>query len=318
MTTLNPPFKAKDMKALFKKVVKGQYPDIPIHYTNDLSSMIAMCLRVNATARPTAESLLKSKEVYQKLRLYNTEIENDENMNPNTIQDQLLQTIRVPNEIKNIQLPKSKYLGSRSNKRSHSYDRKKLIAEPLAPTKDRNATVFSVESSRKIKSSKLTLLKKKIGQSSSMHSRMKENRPKLGDDMKSTNEENRNRLDSLPRNRVSMNDQAISRIVLPKIRDKGIHRIDHTGNLNNLSSINPHQLPKLGHTKNSYEMIPKEKYLKYKSLLKHKNLETDREYQQRESYMRMQSSSSSQNMSVQEMMLDKVYGTIERDNKNYL
>ncbi len=83
MTALNPPFKAKDMKALYKRVVKGQYPDIPYHYSDDLRAVIAMCLRVNVVARPGAAKILQTTEVKKKLFLLEDEFENSENIAPN-------------------------------------------------------------------------------------------------------------------------------------------------------------------------------------------------------------------------------------------
>ncbi len=47
MVALNPPFQARDMKGLFNKVIKGQYPKIPATYSSDLSSMIATLLKVS-------------------------------------------------------------------------------------------------------------------------------------------------------------------------------------------------------------------------------------------------------------------------------
>lgn len=122
MTTLNPPFKAKDMKSLYSKVVKGNYPEIPFHYSKDLGTIIAMCLRVSATARPSAEQLLKTREMKQKILFYEFETDNEENINPNKPQDQLLQTIKISDQMQNIRLPKAKYLETRSTKRSQSHD----------------------------------------------------------------------------------------------------------------------------------------------------------------------------------------------------
>ena len=34
--TLKPPFRAEDMAGLYKKVLKGQYPPMPPHYSSDL------------------------------------------------------------------------------------------------------------------------------------------------------------------------------------------------------------------------------------------------------------------------------------------
>jgi hypothetical protein len=182
----------------------------------------------------------------------------------------------------------------------------------------RQANALTRDSSRKINAEKLTLLKRKIGQSSSMHTRIKENRARLKDEIKSSVAETRSRLDSLPLDRKSMNDKSMSRIVLPKIRDSGAHKFENNPNFNNLSLIHERQLPNLSNIgKNLNEASTKERYIKYKSLLKRQKLETDR-HAHHENGIRIQSSSSSQNMSVQEMMLDKVYGTIDKDSKNYL
>jgi NIMA (never in mitosis gene a)-related kinase len=36
MCTLTPPFKSDDMEGLYKKVVRGIYPDIPTHFSMDM------------------------------------------------------------------------------------------------------------------------------------------------------------------------------------------------------------------------------------------------------------------------------------------
>lgn len=51
LTTLKPPFKAEDMEGLYKKVVKGQYPRIPTHFSNDLANMIKLLLQVHPNLR---------------------------------------------------------------------------------------------------------------------------------------------------------------------------------------------------------------------------------------------------------------------------
>jgi NIMA (never in mitosis gene a)-related kinase len=44
LTTLNPPFTAKDMQGLYNRVLKGVYPKIPSHFSSDLSAMIKALL----------------------------------------------------------------------------------------------------------------------------------------------------------------------------------------------------------------------------------------------------------------------------------
>ena len=55
MTTLSPPFTAKDMKGLFNKVIKGVYPKIPQTYSPELSNMIGSLLQVDPKKRPSAD-----------------------------------------------------------------------------------------------------------------------------------------------------------------------------------------------------------------------------------------------------------------------
>jgi NIMA (never in mitosis gene a)-related kinase len=158
MTTLNPPFKAKDMKTLYKKVIKGQYPDIPYHYSDELRTILSMCLRVSSTARPSADQLLKTKELRSKIRFYECDFGNDENMNSDNIPDKLLQTIRITAEMKNVKLPKSQYQQSRSTKRSHSFEPKKRRENSFCQL-NRKGKVFTVDTSRRVDTDKLTLLK---------------------------------------------------------------------------------------------------------------------------------------------------------------
>ena len=44
MAALRPPFKASDMKSLFNKVTKAQYPPLASRYSADLKAVIAMML----------------------------------------------------------------------------------------------------------------------------------------------------------------------------------------------------------------------------------------------------------------------------------
>ena len=55
MCALVPPFRADDMNGLFKKILKGQYPPIPSHYSMELRSVIKSLVQVNAASRPTCD-----------------------------------------------------------------------------------------------------------------------------------------------------------------------------------------------------------------------------------------------------------------------
>ena len=60
--TLYPPFRASDMNALYKKVVKGVYEEAPSQYSRDLKRLINSMLMVKPELRPTCEQILNCKE----------------------------------------------------------------------------------------------------------------------------------------------------------------------------------------------------------------------------------------------------------------
>ena len=55
MCALVPPFRADDMNGLFKRVLKGQYPAIPSHYSMDMRQLIKCLLQVSPAARPNCD-----------------------------------------------------------------------------------------------------------------------------------------------------------------------------------------------------------------------------------------------------------------------
>lgn len=59
MVALRPPFRAEDMEGLYRKVLRGQYPRIPAHFSNDLSEVIGVLLQVNPRHRPSIDQLLQ-------------------------------------------------------------------------------------------------------------------------------------------------------------------------------------------------------------------------------------------------------------------
>jgi len=58
VAALRPPFRAESMEGLYKKVVKGQYPKIPSHNSQDLSDIIGTLLQVRPADRPSAQEFL--------------------------------------------------------------------------------------------------------------------------------------------------------------------------------------------------------------------------------------------------------------------
>mmetsp|Transcript_93842 Transcript_93842/g.201490 ORF Transcript_93842/g.201490 Transcript_93842/m.201490 type:complete len:556 (-) Transcript_93842:275-1942(-) len=59
MVALRPPFRAEDMEGLYRKVLRGQYPRIPPHYSHDLAEVIGSLLQVNPRHRPSVDQLLQ-------------------------------------------------------------------------------------------------------------------------------------------------------------------------------------------------------------------------------------------------------------------
>ncbi len=58
MVALKPPFRADDMQGLYKKVIKGVYPKIPAHFSDDLASVIAAMIHSKANFRPNTDQIL--------------------------------------------------------------------------------------------------------------------------------------------------------------------------------------------------------------------------------------------------------------------
>ncbi len=58
IAALQPPFRASDMDGLFKKVLKGIYPKIPTHYSDELNKMLKRLIAVNPNQRPTCDGIL--------------------------------------------------------------------------------------------------------------------------------------------------------------------------------------------------------------------------------------------------------------------
>lgn len=55
MIQLRPPFKATDMKGLYRKVTTGDYPSISSRYSSELANLIKQMLQLNPIYRPTCE-----------------------------------------------------------------------------------------------------------------------------------------------------------------------------------------------------------------------------------------------------------------------
>jgi NIMA (never in mitosis gene a)-related kinase len=112
MTTLKPPFRAEDMEGLYKKVLRGYYPRIPTHYSQDLSNIIRALLQVSSHLRPSCDRILQLPAIVKRMEdKHLTEVEEDQ-------QTMLLNTIRVPKNLHFLteRLPKANYHPLRTKK----------------------------------------------------------------------------------------------------------------------------------------------------------------------------------------------------------
>jgi serine/threonine protein kinase len=113
MCALVPPFRADDMNGLFKRVLKGSYPQIPTHYSMEIRSVIKSLIQVNPASRPTTDQILDMPIVAKRIKKYfkddgpssgsigrdGTVIENDE----------LLKTIKFSKNLFKLKLPQATY-----------------------------------------------------------------------------------------------------------------------------------------------------------------------------------------------------------------
>ena len=116
MCALNPPFKAQNMEDLFKKVIRGYYPDISNKYSKDLSEIIKLMIQIEVGARPSCDELLNMPIIKKRIEFFKNKNKDlkeikEENNIPN---NQLLSTIRLPKNINNLSrnLPKPNYLSN--------------------------------------------------------------------------------------------------------------------------------------------------------------------------------------------------------------
>lgn len=78
MAALRPPFKAKDMAGLYRKVVQAQYPPISTRYSPEFREVISLMLQPNPNLRASTEQLLSLPimvERMQQLKVFDKNVE---------------------------------------------------------------------------------------------------------------------------------------------------------------------------------------------------------------------------------------------------
>jgi len=103
MVALRPPFRAEDMEGLYRKVVRGQYPRIPAHYSQDLADVIAALLQVHPRHRPSIDQFMQMPAMCRHTP--------GPNRDDGAVPSDLLQTIKLPKNAIDLSacLPKSRY-----------------------------------------------------------------------------------------------------------------------------------------------------------------------------------------------------------------
>ena len=109
MCKLMPPFQAKSMDELYKKIIRGFYPQIPSRYSDDLKEIIKIMIQTEVGARPNCDELLKMSIIQKKSEVINKNLIELNNNSDNN--KKLLSTIRIPSEFSNFahNLPKANY-----------------------------------------------------------------------------------------------------------------------------------------------------------------------------------------------------------------
>ncbi len=127
MITLRPPFQAKSMEELYKKVMRGMYPRISSKFSEDLSDAIKLMIRVESGARPNCEELLKMPMISKRIEFFNESKDLDliEEQNDSLNKKlELLKTINIPNKLENLakSLPKPNYNTEANNQSFQNYN----------------------------------------------------------------------------------------------------------------------------------------------------------------------------------------------------
>ena len=116
MCALNPPFRAQTMEELFKRVVRGYYPDISNRYSKDLSEILKLMIQTEVGARPSCDELLNMPIIKKRIDYFNNKNNlSDEIKEENEkLHKELLSTIKIPKNMSNLSrnLPKPNYVSN--------------------------------------------------------------------------------------------------------------------------------------------------------------------------------------------------------------
>ncbi|OHS97928.1 AGC family protein kinase [Tritrichomonas foetus] len=104
MMTFNFPFHGKNNNELAQRVCMGRF-SIPRGYSNELTMILRRLLQVNPLMRPTVNDLFKLQCIKSRMHLISNFLKEDVELNT----DQLLSTIKIPGNLRNVNLPDAAY-----------------------------------------------------------------------------------------------------------------------------------------------------------------------------------------------------------------
>ena len=70
MITLRPPFRAKNMDELYKKVLSGDIESLPNKFSNDLYEVVLLLMKVNSNKRPNCNDILNNALVKKRIEFF--------------------------------------------------------------------------------------------------------------------------------------------------------------------------------------------------------------------------------------------------------
>jgi hypothetical protein len=85
---LKTPFRAESMEALYRKVMRGKYPEINKKYSNKFDNVISYMLQLKPENRPNTQQILNMPEIQEKIKELNIfPLYNDNELNLNSEYD---------------------------------------------------------------------------------------------------------------------------------------------------------------------------------------------------------------------------------------
>jgi NIMA (never in mitosis gene a)-related kinase len=105
MCQLKPPFQGTSFRNLAANIIKGIYPPISNIYSKDLCEVIKKMLWLDPHTRPSCDELLNSNVIKNKMK----EVDNGTEDDFKNKKAQLIQTIKIPKNLKDIKLPQNQY-----------------------------------------------------------------------------------------------------------------------------------------------------------------------------------------------------------------